>query len=1023
MKKLLILSVLLTCWQFVTAQQVNGTIMDGNQGEALIGATILEKGTDNGTITDLDGNFTLDVSTENPVIEISFIGYATQEISYDGSPITLSLFEDAQTLDEIVVVGYGVQKKKVVTGAVAQVKAEALEDKQIVNVQSALQGRTAGVTVVQGSGQPGSGSLVRIRGLSNLGSGNAPVYIVDGLVVAEAGINDLNPNDIESIDVLKDGAGAIYGVSAAGGVVLITTKQGRKGFEVNYSGSYGIQNVARKIAVTNATEYAILRNESSAAAGGPILFEDPQALGVGTDWQDEVFRSNAPMANHNLSLSAGNDKSTYFSSIGYTTQEGIVSADKSKYQRFNLRFNSTHEITDRIKITTNIGYTKNETKGIGTNSEFGSPLSRALNLDPITPVYETDEQELSEQRYQQENILVDENGIYGISEYAGSETLNPVAALSIINSRGYADKFLGTGTLEFSLTDYLKFTGRIGVDRSFWGGESFNPVFYLNAANRLDLNTYGRNLNNGTDLLGEAFLNFEKDFNGHELELTLGHSAQRATGGGIGLTLQNIPVDNLEDASLAWPTTQEQQSPFGYEYEGRKVSYFGKLNYEYKEKYLLGFIMRRDGTVRFGENKRFGLFPSVLFGWNVSDEGFFPATSMVNYLKIRGSYGILGNDNIGDFRYLARIDQNANYTFGEGDNLVIGSTPGVLSNPDLRWETTNMFNIGLDAKLFKNVTLALDFYKRKTEGLLGDLSLPRLVGFGNPVGNISTLQNQGFEIELGFEKSKNEFEYAINTTFGYNQNQVLFITDELDFLPGFRFGPSGVEMTRTSVDEPVGYLFGYKTDGLFQNQEEIDAYVNAEGELLLPDAVPGDVRFVDLDGDGDVDPDDRTKLGNGYAPISYGIDINLFWKSLDFKLFGSGVAGNEIFNTTRRFDLNSSNYPVEALERWTGEGTSNSFPRLTDNDRNMNFSRSSDLYLEDADFFKLRNVQIGYNLSEELQDKFNVGASRFYVAVNNLYTFTKYSGFEPEIIGNVDRGQYPQPRVYLVGLNVKFNAK
>ena len=495
MKKLLILSVLLTCWLASYGQQVSGTITDGDLGDPLIGATILEKGTDNGTITDFDGNFVLDVSTDNPVLEISFIGYATQEVTYDGTPISISLLEDSETLDEVVVVGYGVQKKKVVTGAIAKVKGEDLEDKQVTRLEQALQGRSAGVTVISGSGQPGSGAAVKIRGTGTTGNAD-PLYVVDGVWIG-GGIDYLNSDDIESIEVLKDASAGIYGVQAAGGVILVTTKKGSGGMKLAYESYIGYQNAPRKISVLNGVEYGIISNEASVAAGGPILFEDPQSLGEGTDWQDAIFRENAPMTSHNFSLSAGGKKSQYFASIGYFNQQGIISQDNSNYERFNLRFNSTHKITDRLTFNNSIAYARVTASGVSVNNEFGSPVARAINLDPLTPIYETDSVRLSDPVFANNAVVTDEGGTFGISEHVSSEILNPLAALAIQQGFGWSDKIVSSAFLEYEILEGLKFKTSFGADLAFWGNQNFSPVHFLNATNRLDINSYSRGQNRG----------------------------------------------------------------------------------------------------------------------------------------------------------------------------------------------------------------------------------------------------------------------------------------------------------------------------------------------------------------------------------------------------------------------------------------------------------------------------------------------------------------------------------------------
>ncbi len=1023
MKVRFIICVCLLFSSLSWGQRIEGKITDAEDGLGIIGATVMEEGTTNGTITDIDGQYTITLTTENPKLMVSFLGYKDQIISVDGrSSIDVMMNIDAATLDEVVVVGYGVQKKSVVTGAIAKVKSEDLEDMQLARIEQSLQGRTAGVRVTQGSGQPGSGSTVRVRGTTTIGDSN-PLYVVDGVVV-NGGIDYLNQSDIESIEVLKDAASAsIYGARSANGVILVTTKKGKDGqMSVNYNAYKGWQRPWKKLSLLNATEYGILMNEASVASGGPILFDEPRALGEGTDWQSHVFRDDAPITNHELSLTAGNDKSTYYASFGYFDQEGIVSENQSRFTRWTARLNSEHKVTDRIKFGTNLSYAKIRGQGISTNSEFGSPLSRAINLDPITPLYETDPERLASPVFANNAVVSDENGVFGISDLVTSEILNPVAALSTGEGYGWSDKVVANAYGEIELFDGFSYRSSIGTDLAFWGGEGFTPVFYLNAANRNDVNDYNRSQNRGLYWIFENVLKYSTNLNGHDFQFIFGTAAEKNQGEGIGGTIQDIPVNNLEDASLGFATSVESQSFYGFEYQSTISSVFTRLNYNYNEKYLLTATMRRDGSSKFGSNYLYGYFPSVSLGWNITDEDFFPQNNIFNYIKLRGSWGINGNDRIGDFRFLPIVVTGGNYTFGQFDELVIGASPGDIANPDLRWEETKQLNFGFDSRLFEHVTLGIDVYRKRTSGILQRFDIPAFVGFGSPDANVGEMNNDGVEIELGINKDIGPVNVDWSGVIAHLRNEVVFLAPGVDFLPGQTFSPQGLELSRTSVGEPIGYLFGYKTDGLFQNQSEVDAYVNAEGEPLQPDAAPGDIRFVDFNEDGIIDENDRTKIGDPTPTWSYGTTLNVTVGDFDFLVFGQGVYGNDIYQTTRRFDLQMANLTGDALGRWTGEGTSTDFPRLIFNDPNRNFSRSSDFYVESGAFFRIKNFQVGYSLPNNLLDRLKLTKARFYIGANNLITFTAYSGFDPEIGdgGGIDRGLYPQPRTFLVGTNITF---
>ncbi len=1001
-------------------QTVGGTVVD-EEGAPMIGVNILEKNTSNGTITDFDGKYELTVG-ENAILVFSYLGYSDQEFEIQGqSVIDVNLAPNANELDEIIVVGYGVQKKKVVTGAISKVKAEELEEQNITRLDDALQGRTAGVRVIANSGQPGDGGTIRIRGTASFGASD-PLYVVDGVIIG-GGIDYLNPNDIESIEVLKDAASAnIYGARGTGGVVLVTTKKGEKNkTTVQLQSLYGVQAPARLLPTLNSFEYATLLNEASVAAGGPIKFEDPSSLGEGTNWQKEIFRNDAPIQNHQFSVSSGTDNSTYFMSLGYFNQDGIIQT--SGYERFTARLNATVEANKHLKFGSNLSYSRIKSRGVSTNSEFGSPLSRAVNLDPITPLLETDPDVLNSTVFQNFAVVKNEEGIpYGISDLVTSEVLNPVAALNTAEGIGYSDKIVASFFGEVSFLKNFTFTSRIGTDLAFWGGEGFTPIFYLNSSNRNDLTSYNRSQNRGLYWIFENFVKYNLKSGNHTFEAVVGTSAEENKGQGISTTITDIPVDNLADASFGFFAAPDNQFAGGFEYLNTRLGYIGRVNYNFSEKYLFSAQMRVDGSSSFGPNNKYGYFPSVSLGWIVSDEDFFNS-SAINYLKIRGSWGISGNDNAGSFGFVSTLGGGRNYTFGLDEILTNGVVPDALANPDLRWERTISPNIGFDAKLFRKFSLTLDFYKKTTDGLLLGLDVPGYVGNNAPLGNIADMENKGFDVELGYVTSSGNFDISIKGNLAYNQNTVVSIGQEKEFLTGARFGPQGLEITRTQPGLPINYFFGYQTDGLFQNAEEIAAYANTDGEPIQPNASPGDIKFIDINNDGIIDADDRTFIGDPTAPWTYGGNIDIGWKNFELSIFGVGVYGNKIYKILRRFDLQNANFTGEALERWTGEGTSNDYPRLVTNDPNGNFSNSSDFFLEDGHFFRIKNLQLSYDIPKRNLVRLGFEKIRIYVQSKNLHTFTKYSGFDPEIGGGsygIDRGFYPQARSFNVGLNASF---
>ena len=674
-------------------------------------------------------------------------------MQFDGTTLNIELVA-SDALDELVVVGYGTQRKAVVTGAIAKVKGSDLENMPVPRIEQSLLGRTAGVRVTTGSGQPGEGATVRIRGTTSINA-SEPLYVVDGIPVT-GGIDYLNQADIESIEVLKDAASAaIYGARAAAGVIMVTTKQGKEGkTAVTYNMYAGQQSPSRKLALLNAKEYATLMNESSVASKGAILFPDPSVYSTGTDWQDAVFNTSAPIQNHELGISIGNAKSSYYASFGYYDQTGIVASPQSRWSRYTVRLNSNHKVNKFINIGTTMGYSKVNGKGSSTNSEFGGVLSRAVNMDPITPLIETDPTVLSSSVYTNFPVVRNADGQpYGISKYVSSEILNPVAATAVNQGSGWADKIVGNAFVEAEPIKDLKFRSSYGVDIAFWGGDGFRPIYYLNASNRSDATLYNRSQSRGFYWVWANTLSYTKTFNSkHNFSAIVGTTAEKNRGENIGGSVQNMPVSNIKDASLNFASVQADQNFGGYEYNSALLSYLGRVNYDYQGKYMISALMRIDGSPKFGTNNKFGRFPSVSAGWILTEESFMRGIAPINFLKLRASWGINGNDQIGDFRYVSTVGGGRNYTFGTADKLYNGVSPNAIANPDLKWEQTTQTNIGFDAKIFKNITVTLDFFQKNTSGMLLDIRVPGYIGNAGPVGNIAKLENAGVELELGYSK-------------------------------------------------------------------------------------------------------------------------------------------------------------------------------------------------------------------------------------------------------------------------------
>ncbi|WP_299012378.1 TonB-dependent receptor [uncultured Polaribacter sp.] len=1027
-KLFIILSLITTLVSWAQETTIRGTVLD-ETGEPAPMVNILLKNTTKGTATDFDGKFSIKAKNGDTLI-FSYLGYATQEIKINTETnLTIKLLPD-NDLDEIIVVGYGTQKKSVITGAISGIKQEELEDLPITRVEQSLQGRVSGVTIAANSGQPGSSSTVRVRGITTLGN-NEPLWVVDGIVVDAGGIGFLNQSDIASIEVLKDAASqAIYGARSAAGVILITTKKGKSGkLSVNYNVFMGLSTAARKLDLLNANQYATLINEKSIAGGGNTIFSNPQSLGEGTDWQSVIFNT-AKRERHEISLNGGNDVSKYFVSFGYLDEEGIVMKNISNYTRKNIRLNSTHKISDKFTFGQTLGYSNEKNVGLGnTNSEFGGPLSSAINLDPITPIVETDPILANQAPYTNNGIWRDPNGNpYGISNLVAQEMSNPLAyEQTLLGNYGWSDNFVGNAYLEFKPIEGLVFKSTVGAKLAYWGFDSFTPVSYLNAATINIQNNISRGRNKGFGWNLENTVSYFKEIKKHDFNILLGQGVyvDNITSG-ENVTYFNIPVDNFRDASFNFGVPTDQINAFAFSgNEHRVTSIFSRLNYNFDERYLLTAIIRRDGSSRFGANNKFGYFPSFSAGWVPSKESFWKDNDVISQLKIRGGYGVTGNDNIGDFQFLSTIGGGRNYTVGTSGSVTIGNSPNAPSNPDLRWEETSQLNIGFDTRLFNNVSVAFDWYKKETTGILQPVTIPGFVGaIGNPTGNVADMENKGIDLEIGYSNNINEVNFSLNGNVSYLENEVTFLGNGVDFLSGgATIQSSTFPITRTQVGQPVNSFFGFKTNGIFQNQSEIDNYVNSTGAIIQPNAQPGDFRWVDIDDDGDIDSDDRDFLGSSIPKFTYGFTLNADYRNFDILVFGQGAAGNKIFQGLRRLDIENANYQTAALGRWVGEGTSNSYPRLTTNDTNNNFSNPSDFYLEDGDYFRIKTLQLGYSLPSNVLSKYGISKLRIFYTGENLFTFTKYSGFDPEIGGGIfgiDRGFYPQAKTNQIGINIQF---
>ena len=1043
------------------AQGILGTVTDEN-GEPVIGASVVEKGNpQNGSITDFDGNFNVKVS-EGTTIVISYIGYLTQELrATPGMKVVLK--EDAQTLQDVVVIGYGVQKKSVVTASIAKVSADDLEGKTRLRADDALKGMAAGVNVTSANGQPGSQSMIRVRGTGTINDTN-PLYIIDGMPADQYGLESVNPNDIESIEVLKDAAsGAIYGARAANGVILVTTKKGKIGkAQINYNFSYGWQSAWRKRDVTSATDYAILQNEKYVNGGQAPLYADPYNLvdangekivGFGTDWQELLFNDNAPVVQHDVSVSGASEKVNYYLSLGYYTQDGIVGGNygRSNYDRLTLRSNNQFNIFDdskernflnKLDISANLSYMRTHSTGIDANSTWGSPLGSALYLAPTLPVTLKGAvgQEMID-RYSAYDLYRDANGDpYTIPNFVGSyqEQNNPIAMMQGNPSRGWSHKFMPKFAIDLQLWDNLKYHFTWSAEQSFWGSDAATvSKYYLSGNNNSDHTQASSEKANSTQWQIENTLTYDKEFGRHSIGVVLGQSALKYKGDYLGASHWNLininkpyvdyttggSIETTTDADGNITGVKSLVSGWAGPYvEHHLASLFARLSYNYDERYMFQGTIRRDGSSRFGSNNKYGVFPSFSLGWNIMNEKFMENTrDWLSNLKLRASWGKNGNENIGDFRYtvLTTTGGTSNYYFGRQAVMTYGSKANGLANENLKWEESEQTDLGIDLGLWNNkLTFTVDYYIKKTNGMLMTMPIPSYVGETKPIGNVGDMENSGVEFELSYKWNIGDAHFAIKGNASYLKNKLKNLGNDTGFLNyGIsQFSDGG---TRAENGQPFPYFYGYKTAGVLQNQAEADAYNAKYGE----NSHPGDLIFVDTNEDGVITSDDRTKIGKPTPDWNFGLNFNADWKGFDFNVFFQGVSGADIFDATWRQDIASGNYPTWVLDRWTGEGTSNKLPLLKLGD-SKNWV-CSDIYVQDGSYLRLKNIALGYTLPRNLTKKVNIDRFRVYVRAENLFTWTKYWGFDPEIGSGstsmgVDYGVYPQARIFTVGFNLSL---
>ena len=1062
--RIMLMTAALLASQAMWAQQKNlsGTVVD-SQGEPIIGATVKVPGSATGAITDLDGHFSITVNPGTK-LEVSYVGMQTVSLTA-GDNMHVILKDDSKTLNDVVVIGYGVQKKSVVTASIAKVDAEDLQGKTQLRAEDALKGLAAGVNVTSASGQPGAKSMIRVRGTGTINNSD-PLYIIDGMATDQNGMELVNPEDIESIEVLKDAAsGAIYGSRAANGVILVTTKKGVKGkAKINYNFSYGWQNAWRKRDVTGATDYAILQNEKYINGGQAPLYADPYNLtdvngnavtGFGTNWQKELFNDNAPIVQHDLSISGASDKVNYYLSMGYMKQEGIVGGNygQSNYDRLTLRSNTTYTLFDfskernflnKLDLGVNVGYMRVHNTGIEANSTWGSPLGSALYLSPILPVTITnpDVATAMEKQYSAYDLYKDANGNpYTIPGYFGSyqEQNNPIAMMQGHPTRNWSHKLMPKFSLDLQLFDNLKYHFAYSAELSFWGYDAATiQKFYLSGNNNADHTSATSYKGDNSSWQVDNTLSYDKTIGKHSFGIVLGQSASKFKGselGGGAWDLININKPSINytngngqvvystDAAGKITGATAHFNTWGGPYtEHRLSSLFARLSYNYDERYMAQFTVRRDGSSRFGSGNLYGTFPSFSLGWNIMNEKFMePTHNWLSNAKLRFSWGKNGNENIGDFAYTTLTSMGNDYYFGTNSVKNHGSKANRLPNPDLKWEESEQTDLGLDLGFFNSaLTFTVDYFVKKTNGMIIAMPIPSYVGESSPLANVGDMKNSGWEFEVGYKGHVGDFRYSARGNASYLHNELTNLGNATGFLDWgiSQFSDGG---TRAQNGQPFPFFYGYKTAGVFQTVDEVNAYKNADGTLIQPNAVPGDLRFVDVNGDGKISSDDRTNIGNGTPKWTFGLNLNAEYKGSDVNVFFQGVTGVDVFDATYRQDIASGNYPSWMLSRWTGPGTSNRVPRLALGDT-KNWV-VSDLYVRDGSYLRLKTFQLGYTVPAFLTKRIGVDRFRLFVMAENLFTWTKYWGFDPEIGSGstslgVDYGVYPQARTWSVGFNI-----
>ena len=984
-----LIGMLLPMCMFAQQITVQGVVKD-QTGETVIGASVMEKGTTNGTITGIDGDFSLNMSS-NGTLVVSFVGYKTQEVQVKGQKqLQVVLSEDAEMLDEVVVIGYGTMKKSDLTGAVSSIGNKDIKDSPVSNLGQAIQGKISGVQIVD-AGKPGDNVSIKIRGLGSINNCD-PLVVIDG-VPTDLGLSSLNMADVERLDVLKDAsATAIYGSRGANGVVMITTKRGTEGKgKLAVSANYSFQNATNVPSLLNAAQYAELSNDMMVNSGRNPNPEwaNPSELGAGTDWMDELLRTGV-MQNYTVSYSGGNEKSHYYVSGGFLDQSGIVKS--VNYRRFTFQSNSDAQVLKWLKFSNNITFSA-DTKKSGSYN-----IGDALKALPIYPVKNEDGSW---------------SGPDGNSEWYGS-TRNPIGPTELNKSQTDGYNFLANLTAELTFTKWLKFKSTFGYDAKFWFIDNFTPKYNWKPTPTEETSRYKSDNKSFTYLWDNYFL-FDHTFaEKHRVGLMAGMSAQWNTNDYLNAQKNVFMFDNVHEMDNG----EEMYAIGGNETEWALLSYMARVNYSYEDRYLLTATIRRDGSSRFGKKHRWGTFPSVSVAWRASQEKWFPKNDYINDLKVRAGYGVTGSQaSVGNYSYLASYNTSV-YPFGISSGNQTALVSSTLANPYIHWEEVAQTNIGFDASLFNSrVMFSFDAYLKETRDMLVKASIPITSGFEDTTTtytNAGKVRNQGIEMSLHTINLPVELGWETNLTATYNKNKIKDLNSDV---PYYINQINNSYVTMLAKDYPINVFYGYVTDGIFQNQSEVNTHA------VQPGAEPGDIRFRDLNNDGVINDSDRTVIGNPNPSWLFSMNNSLSYKGFELSVFLQGIAGNKIYNANNIDNTGMAaayNQTTDVLKRWQGEGTSNSMPRAVFGDPNQN-TRVSDRFVENGSYLRLKNITLSYTFPKQWLQKAQIENARLSLSCENVATITGYSGFDPEVgINGIDQNRYPISRTFSLGLNFNF---